>query len=250
MIPSLDVAACTLDLAFEDREETRTFFSDALNQQAFLLKLPERPQDFSTFSVVTRDPRDFELSFQACVVQIYPEEEKFGAVFQILGWNDALESELHRKLNTEEPLPLEEGENLGTAPVFRIKQLDLPQKMQLALKADRGERTILCRDNAPMVLLNLLSNPRLEAENVLAMVKSNFATADILQRVASDRRWMSSAEIRTAVVRNPKTPTPIAVRLLDSLPIGELRDLAKMGSAREDLRQAAFKVYTKLSAHR
>ena len=101
-----------------------------------------------------------------------------------------------------------------------------------------------------MVLLGLLNNPRLESENVLAIVKSNFATAEIFQRLASDRRWMGSAEIRTAVVRNPKTPTPLAVRLLETLPISELRDLAKMGSAREELRQAAFRIYTKMMSNR
>ncbi len=110
--------------------------------------------------------------------------------------------------------------------MFRIKQLDPSKRMLLAMKADRTERQILCRDTSPNVLLGLLGNPRIEAEKVLAIVKSAYASGAVLQRVAGERRWMGSAEIRTAVVRNPKTPTPLAVRLLDTLPITELRELA------------------------
>jgi hypothetical protein len=118
------------------------------------------------------------------------------------------------------------------------------------MKADRVERQILCRDSSPQVLLGLLANPRLEAEDVVTIVKSTHATAAILQRVANERRWMGSAEIRTAVVRNPKTPTPVAVKLLETLPISELRDMAKMGSLREEVRRAAFRVYQKVMSRR
>jgi hypothetical protein len=251
MRTSADTAASSLTLEFPDREATGRFFAEALAQQAFLIHLPERPQEFAHYAVLARDPEAFELRFEACVVQVFEQDDGFGVAFQFLGWGPVLQAELDRQLAPPQPQEeFPEGENLGISPIYRIRGLDLPQKMLLAPKADRAERQILCRDNAPMVLLNLLSNPRLEAENVLALVKSNFATAELFQRVASDRRWMASTEIRTAVVRNPKTPTPIAVRLLETLPLGELRDLAKMGAAREDLRQAAFKAYTKLSGRR
>ena len=250
---SLDAANSALTLDFPDREAAECFFAETLAQRAFLVQLPERPQDFAQLAVLAKGPDAFELRFEAHVVQVFDQGDGFGVAFQILEWSPALQADLDRQLAAPEPQPPEgsaEGENLGISPIYRIRQLDLPQKMLLAPKADRAERQILCRDNAPMVLANLLSNPRLEAENVLAIVKSNFATAEIFQRVASDRRWMASSEIRSAVVRNPKTPTPIAIRLLETLPQSELRDLAKMGSAREDLRLAAFKVFTKLNGRR
>jgi hypothetical protein len=248
MIPDLDLSAARLTLTFPDRASVRAFFAEATGQQAFLADLAEAPDPFTPLAVVVRDAGGFEFAFSACAVQVFPGDVGHRVVFQLSDWTVETDGRLGAKLAmAEEPAG---GETFGVAPVFRIKQLDLAQKVALALKADSVERQILCRETAPMVLLNLLANPRLEAENVLAIVKSNFATADIFQRVAADRRWMNSAEIRTAVVRNPKTPTPIAVKLLETLPISELRDLAKLGNAKEDLRKAAFRVYTKLSGHR
>jgi hypothetical protein len=247
MIPDLDLSTARLTLAFPDREAARAFFAEARGQQAFMVDLEEAPEPFAPLAVVARDGGGFEFAFTAAAVQVFPGGAGHRVVFQFMDWTAELDARLEAKLAApDEPL----GETFGVAPVFRIKQLDLAQKVALALKADSVERQILCREAAPMVLLNLLANPRLEAENVLAIVKSNFATADIFQRVAADRRWMGSAEIRTAVVRNPKTPTPIAVKLLETLPIHELRDLAKLGNAKEDLRKAAFRVYTRLSGHR
>jgi hypothetical protein len=100
------------------------------------------------------------------------------------------------------------------------------------------------------VLLSLLANPRLESTDVLAIVKSTHASSGVLQRVAKDRRWMSNKEVQAAIVRNPKTPTPIAIQLVDNVPTPELRQMAKMGSLRETVRRAAFRAYTKRTSRR
>ena len=250
---TVDVDARGVDLAFPDREALRAFIEEARPQKAFLIRLENRLEPFTSFAFRVTDQASFEIQFQASVVQVFEDGGQFGTAFEFVDWDLTKDIELEQKLIAEETPATStevESENLGASPVFRIKQMDLGQKILLAPKADRGECQILCRDPAPMVLLGLLSNPRLEAEFVLAIVKSNFASGDIFQRVASDRRWMASAEIRTAVVRNPKTPTPIAVRLLDTLPMNELREMAKLGGMKEDLRRAAFKALTKLRGNR
>ncbi len=251
-----DLAGCRVGLAFMDREAVQAFFDTARPQRAFLIRMENRLEPFVPFQFRVTDQASFEFQFQASVVQVFEDGDHFGTAFQFVDWDDSKGFELERKLMAAE-MPdapdaptMAESENLGTSPVFRIKQMDLGQKILLAPKADRGECLVLCRDAAPMVLLGLLNNPRLEAECVLAIAKSNFAGADIFQRIAADRRWMSSAEIRTAVVRNPKTPTPIAVRLLETLPMNELREMAKIGGMKEDLRRAAFKALTKLRGNR
>ncbi len=245
-----DVDGCRVGLAFPDRAATRTFFEEGRAQKAFMIRMEDRLELFVSFAFRATDPAAFDFQFQASVVQVFEDGGHFGTAFQFMDWDESKDRELERKFLLEEAPLVTESENLGASPVFRIKQMDLGQKVLLAPKADRGECQVLCRDAAPMVLLGLLSNPRLEAEFVLAIVKSNFASGDIFQRVASDRRWMASAEIRTAVVRNPKTPTPIAARLMETLPLNELREMAKIGGMKEDLRRVAFKALTKLQGNR
>jgi hypothetical protein len=118
-----------------------------------------------------------------------------------------------------------------------------PEKVRLALKANRTERQILLRDTSPQVMMALLNNPHLESDDVLQIVKSPYAPGSILKRVASDRRWSSSLDVRLAVVRNPQTPSVLAKNLLPALPTSALQGLARGADAREDLKKAALKLY-------
>ncbi len=250
MSVTVELAAGEVTLGFPDPEAVRAFFAEAARQQGFLVDLPDRPKPFVTLKFTARGAWGFELAFQARVVQIFGAGAPCQAACLLVDWNEARTAELERKLAAPPVEAGDESEHQGVSPAFRIRGLDPAAKIRLAMKADRAERQILCRDPSPQVLLSLLANPRLEAEEVLAIVKSTHAVAGVLERVAGERRWMSSAEIRTAVVRNPKTPTPLAVRLLDTLPITELREMARMGSLREDVRRAAFRVYERMSSRR
>ena len=248
-----DLATSKVVLTFAGRDAIREFFASAVAKGGFMIPLDVRPQPFATLEITAGDGAGFELVFHARVVQISERGGALTVALLLSDWSEAKGRELERRHAAGEEVPRADGAPAAggayaaASPVFRNRQLDPGKRMILAMKADRAERQVLCRDTSPQVLLGLLSNPRLEAEDVLAIVRSNHAGTAVLQRVAGERRWMGSAEIRTAVVRNPKTPTPLAVRLLDSLPISELRDLAKMGSIREDVRRAAFRVYTRMT---
>lgn len=245
-----DIAAGKVTLAFASHDAVRSFFDEAVKHLGFMVTLAERPRPFVTMAFTSNGPGGLEVGFKARVVQIFERSEGFLVAFVLIDWDQAKTTELARKLAGAAARATDESEHAGASPAFRIRELDGSARARLAMKADRSERQILCRDASPQVLLALLSNPRLEAEEVLAVVKSTHAVAGVLERVATERRWMSSAEIRTAVVRNPKTPTPLALRLLDTLPITELREMAKMGSLREDVRRAAFRVYERMASRR
>lgn len=247
---AVDLASNQVSLTFPDHEAVRVFFQAATRDGGFMLPFGPRPQPFAVLQFEATASDGFSIRFQARVVQISERDRVCTVSCLFVDWSEAKNLELERKLAAAVAAPADESEHLGASPVFRIKQLDPAKKIMLAMKADRAERQILCRDASPQVLLGLLSNPRIEPEDVLAIVKSTHVSPAILQRVAGERRWMSSAEIRTAVVRNPKTSAPLAVRLLDSLPITELREMAKMGSIREDVRRAAFRVYQKMTSQR
>jgi hypothetical protein len=49
----------------------------------------------------------------------------------------------------------------------------------------------------------------------------------VLQRIAQDRRFSGNYEIQLALVKNPKTPSPIATRIIELLRTSDLRDLAR-----------------------
>ena len=134
-------------------------------------------------------------------------------------------------------------EMTGAAIALEIRRLNVSQRMRLATRAGRLERQILLRDNSPQVLMSLLANPRIDEQEVRDLVRSPHAASGVLQHVAKDRRWSSNYEIRLSLVRNPKTPTPLAQRLLPSLRQPDLQILAKSPNVREAIKGAALRLY-------
>ena len=250
-----DGATVHLELAGADA--VRAFFDTARQDTGFLLPLPHSPKLYEALPVRVTCGESFEMELDARVIQSFerpgPDGARYQVAFQLEGWNPGRNAELMRKLSQ---IPAEgggseggkaagEGEVRGSSPMFRIKAMNPNERMRLALKAGRTERAILVRDTSPRVLMGLLGNPRLDGEDVLRIVRSTHVNAAILKRVAGERRWIQNPEIRNAVVRNPKTPTPLALRLLETLRTPDLQVLAKSGQSKEALRRAAVRLYLK-----
>ncbi len=235
-------------LAFEDLPEAETFFAEVEKQQGLFLQLERQLKQFQRLEVTATAGGCFRFRFAAEAVQVFPAGERFGTAFQLADWTPLKDKELRRKLKAGDS---DEGEGeMGTSPIFRIRQMDPNKRFRLAVKASRPERQILIRDNSPQVLLGLLAHPRIEDREVKAIVDSAFSTGAIMQRVASNRKWMRNAEIQLAVVKSPKTPPPLAIKLLPTLRTSDLRVLAKGSLSRETIRRAALSTYLQRTGRR
>jgi hypothetical protein len=258
-----DRSSATLSLTFSGQEEREAFYREASAARAFLLKLTWEPRVGSEWAVRCEGT----LELLARVVRLYDTVGAFvGVAFEILSWDDEIEAGLRRgageevaspapegageaEEDPEETLPGEEGgadesEHLGASPIYRIRAMNVPQRAMLAMRGDRAERRILLRDGSPQVLQGLLTNPRIEPKEILQLVKSTHVTAAILQRVAGDARWGKNLEIVTTVSRHPRTPSPLAIGLLERLRTSDLRLMGKMsGGLRENVRRAALREY-------
>lgn len=246
-----------MTLAFDDAEAVVAFLENAKSQEGFLAPLPADaaaapPARGRELTVALEAPGGFEMSFPAAVLHVFGPAgggEEVTAALQRVDWGPARDAEARRKLaaaRSEKAGDSESlGESLGASPIFRIQKMTPPEKARLARKANRTERQILLRETAPLVTMALLNNPHIEADDVVQIVKSPYTPGGVLKRVAGDRRWLANNEVRQALVRNPQTPAPLAIRLLPGLPTRVLQALARSGEAREDLRKAALKLYLK-----
>lgn len=237
-----------LTLAFDGREEIEGFVGSFREQEGFLAAVPERLARGTEVGLVLTGPGGFELRLEAEALHVFGDgPEGFSTAFGVRGWNAAKRAELRRKLgdvaSEEEGAEEARGETLGSSPMFRIQKMTPPEKARLALRANRTERRILLRETSPQVMMALLNNPHVESDDVLQMVKSPYAPGSVLKRVASDRRWSRSPDLRLALVKNPQTPTVLAKRLLPALPVSALQGLARSSEIREDLKKAALKLY-------
>ncbi len=257
MKATLQAAEELITLEFDGVPEVESFFAEVKEQAGFYLQLDQELKQYQKLTFAASAPPRFDFSFEAEVLQVFPGPDGCGTAFRLC-WQPGQSQELDDKLKGRrsaggfagEAGVAQEEHASNQSPLFRIKNMNPNERFILATKASRTERQILLRDTSPQVLLGLLSHPRLETKEVLELVKSTHATGAMMDRVAGNRKWMSNPEVQAAVVKSPKTSPPLAIKLLDGLRVGDLRQLAKSSSVREQVRRAALRVYLKRTGQR
>jgi hypothetical protein len=111
----------------------------------------------------------------------------------------------------------------------------------MALHGKKEERMKIMRDGDRSLHRFVLRNPGLRMDEITFIAKMTTVAADTLKAIAERREWFQRPEIALALVRNPKTPMPLALQMLQHLAPQDLRRLAKGSSARMPILQAARK---------
>jgi hypothetical protein len=128
-----------------------------------------------------------------------------------------------------------------TATATTTSGPNIAKRIQQALHGNRDERTAILRDLNKQLHGYVLRNPQLGLDEVLALAKMSTMSGDILAQVAARADWIARPEIALALIRNPKTPTAAAIKLLDRVNPADLRQLAKDTQTRTPIQQAARK---------
>lgn len=106
------------------------------------------------------------------------------------------------------------------------RPLTLGERKSLARGHRRELLLQLLRDPHPDVVAVLVDNPHITERDVLVLASRRPSTADALAHVAASRRWLPRHGVRVALVKNPYTPVPWAVRLATTLRTSDLRAIA------------------------
>ena len=121
---------------------------------------------------------------------------------------------------------LEKGEvsNERISLIRRIMFMNTKDRMKLAMKGDREARSILIRDSNKVVCSAVVNNPRItehEIENIAAM---RTVSEEVLRLISMNRSWARSYPIIHNLARNPRTPIPTAMNILNRI---RTKDLAE-----------------------
>lgn len=219
---------------FETDEELRHEFDANLSAGGLFLSSTERPAEMSTIQLNLMLSEGGSFATSATVVRLF----EGGFAVSI----DANPQEILSSL-TARPEAKEESASGKSASVWdRIRAMTYAEKIILSAKADRSERAVLIQDNDPQILYYLLKNPRITTEEVLRIARMTSISGAVADQIAKTTQWSSNQEIRSAIVNNPRTPTPLALKLLPTLPEPEIRHIAKSTGVSQVLKQAALRI--------
>lgn len=116
---------------------------------------------------------------------------------------------------------------------------DFVRRLRRALTAGAEELFQVLLDPSPEVLRNLLKNPHLAEEHLLALLKRRDLSEEFLKAVHQREGAEASHRLKVALVRNPATPAQLALTLLPHLYLFELLELCILPGTTPDQRLAA-----------
>jgi hypothetical protein len=136
-----------------------------------------------------------------------------------------------------EERPIGEEERISIAR--QVAQLSVPGKVELAVKGNREVRRILSRDASSMVARAVIASPKLTEDDIVSYAASSLTHEEVLRFIADSRQWTANRQVVNALVQNPRTPPPAAIRFLKSYQTSELRILSQNRSLSAPVRQEA-----------
>lgn len=133
----------------------------------------------------------------------------------------------------------EEAEDQTEGLLKALQKMKMVAKIRLAMKGDREVRNFLLRDPSRLVQLAIISNPRLSDTEVVAIAHSKNVDEEVLRRLAANREWVKIYQVRAALAKNPKTPLPVALRMVQTLMTQDLKIIARSKTVPNAIAQAA-----------
>jgi hypothetical protein len=126
------------------------------------------------------------------------------------------------------------------------RELTVGERKSLARTPNRRAIDKLLSDPHPLVIRQLLINPRLTENDVVRMVARRPGRLEVFEAIARDSRWLSRPRVRLAVLFNPGSPPVIAMPLLAVCTRSELTEVRNHSESSPVLRSAAHELLERL----
>jgi hypothetical protein len=125
----------------------------------------------------------------------------------------------------------------------KINGLDVKGRIQLALKGNKEERSLLIRDGTKVVALAVLEAPKLSDGEVEKFASQKNVLEAVLRQIPLKRRFMKNYIVVRNLVANPRTPLDQSLGLMKNLLVQDLKNLSANKEVSETIRKLAMKMF-------
>ena len=153
--------------------------------------------------------------------------------------DETAEMAAERRLLAQKPLLDDEGNEINLTLTQRMAKLRTNQKIMLAIKGGKEERSILIREANRLIQVNVIKNPRISEGEVAYIANMRTVNEEVLRIISNSREWMKKYPITKSLVMNPRTPLPVAMTHFKRLFESDMKLLMKDRNVAELLRREA-----------
>ena len=124
----------------------------------------------------------------------------------------------------------------------QIRSLPVPVRLKLSRGAAPSLRNLLVRDPNPMVATSVLRNNPMSDSDIERIAASRQVVPEVLEAIHRNRHWMRKYAVILSLVRNPRTPAGIAIRLLSRISVRDLALLRRDRNVANAVRSTAARL--------
>jgi hypothetical protein len=124
----------------------------------------------------------------------------------------------------------------------KISTMNTPEKLRLAIFANREVRGMLIHDPKKIIALAVLKNRKITESEIARFAQRKDLSEDVISAIAKDQKWHRHYPIKFAVATNPKTPIPEALKLLPQLHERDLKTVSRDKDLAAVLRRKAHEL--------
>ena len=135
------------------------------------------------------------------------------------------------------------GEPKRENTMQKINSLDVKGRIQLALKGNKEERSILIRDGTKVVALAVLEAPKLSDGEVERFAGQKNVLEAVLRQIPLKRQFMKNYIVVRNLVFNPRTPLDLSLGLVKNLLTQDLKNLSSNKEVSDTIRKLGLKMY-------
>jgi hypothetical protein len=125
----------------------------------------------------------------------------------------------------------------------KISKLDIKGRIQVAMKGNKEERSILIRDGTKIVALAVLDSPKITDGEVEGFASQKNVLEAVLRAIPMKRRFAKHYPVIRNLVFNPRTPLDLSLGLMKNLLVNDLRNLSSNKEVSETIRKLALKMF-------
>src|SRR6202011_756667 len=127
--------------------------------------------------------------------------------------------------------------------VQKINRLDVKGRIQLAMKGNKEEGSILIGDGPKVVALAVLDAPKLSDGEVEKFALQKNVLEAVLRQIPLKRRFMKNYIVVRNLVADPRTPRGLGLGLMKHLMTQDLKNISANKEISETVRKLALKMY-------
>ena len=125
------------------------------------------------------------------------------------------------------------------------RELTVGERKSLARAPSRRAFDKLLADPHPLVLRQLLENPRLTEDDVVRIAARRPARPEVALSLARSPRWLRRPRVRMALLLNPGSPPSVVMPLLAACTRGELVEIVHSADSNKVLRATAHELLSR-----